>query len=139
MQCSGAEDVGGTPEARTVLVVDDDEATRETLQVYLETRGYRVVCAMDGHDALGRLASSVTTSLIILDLKMPVMDGRTFLGRRALDARLAAIPVIVMSADDDRHQLKGQHGVVAIVGKPCDVRQLERLVSAVLKSRRAAS
>ncbi len=118
-----------------VLVVDDDAEARDSLQLFLEGRGYRVICAVDGAEALLVVRSAVSLAVIILDLRMSGMDGRTFLSESANDRKTSAVPVIVMSADEDRHELQGRAGVVAVVGKPCDVRQLERIVFAVAKAR----
>jgi CheY-like chemotaxis protein len=118
-----------------VLVVDDDAEARDSLQLFLEGRGYSVRCAEDGAEALAELRAGVQPAVIILDLRMPVMDGRTFLAESVSERLDGPIPVIVMSADDDRGDLQGRAGVVAVVGKPCDVRQLERIIFAVAKSR----
>jgi DNA-binding response OmpR family regulator len=58
----------------TVLVVDDDPHSREIIRTYLETRGYRVVTAPHGEDALGQL-EAVRPEIVLLDVMMPGMDG----------------------------------------------------------------
>jgi two-component system alkaline phosphatase synthesis response regulator PhoP len=60
-----------------VLVVDDDPDTRMLMAHLLSSEGYQVTTASNGHDALNRL-SAVTPSVILLDLEMPVIDGRGF-------------------------------------------------------------
>ncbi|HJZ88212.1 MAG TPA: response regulator [Polyangia bacterium] len=85
---------------KTVLVVDDDQAIRESIVQVLEDEGYRGVQARDGLDALHNLrAAANAPCVILLDLMMPVMDGVQFRDQQLRDPRLASIPVIVISAD----------------------------------------
>jgi CheY-like chemotaxis protein len=74
------------PAAETILVVDDDSDAREALGELLKQRGYSVVCAENGLAALDEIRTRrVPPALILLDLSMPVMDGRTFLRRARED------------------------------------------------------
>ena len=59
---------------RTILVIDDDPALRETMQRQLETFGFRVVLAADGREGLAEVARS-QPDVVLCDLTMPVMDG----------------------------------------------------------------
>lgn len=81
-----------------VLLVEDDEAIRETLAEVLGEEGYIVATAVHGAHALERLSSGLRPQLILCDLMMPVMDGWQLV--RALHASdaLRAIPIIVVSA-----------------------------------------
>ncbi len=81
-----------------ILLVDDDDAIRETLAELLEDEGYEVACATNGADALSKLAAAAAPTVILLDLAMPVMDGWTFRAVQRGDPRLARIPTIVLSA-----------------------------------------
>lgn len=92
---------------RTILVVDDEEANRVSLRCILEEH-YQVLEAGNGAEALSILAEhSGEIALILLDLRMPVMDGLTFLERKSKDSGIAGIPVIVITADDTtRRQLQ---------------------------------
>src|SRR5262249_48544762 len=85
-----------------ILVVEDNEATREVLERVLEISGYEVVTAHDGLDGLAYLRGGGRAAAIVLDVAMPNMDGLTF--RRALsaDPRFADIPVIVYTASTMR-------------------------------------
>jgi CheY-like chemotaxis protein len=81
---------------KCVLVIDDDESTRELLELALSDQGYNVVAAVDGATAL-HLVGDIRPDLILLDIRMPVMDGESFLdaygklpGPRA--------PIIILSA-----------------------------------------
>jgi CheY-like chemotaxis protein len=85
-----------------VLVVDDDRAVRDSLRWLLEVEGYRVVTAANGENALAMLHKGLRPCLILLDLTMPGMDGVTFRRLQLADQRLAAIPVVIISARADR-------------------------------------
>ncbi len=81
------------------MLVDDNADLRETLALLLRCDGHQVIEAADGQLALDALESATTFHLIILDLMMPVMDGATFLARKAEGAH-AAIPVLIFSSSD---------------------------------------
>jgi CheY-like chemotaxis protein len=81
-----------------VLIVDDNADTREVLGHVLAIKGYRSVTAADGQEALDYLHGGGDASLIILDLRMPGMDGYAFRAAQMADPRLARIPVIVFTA-----------------------------------------
>jgi signal transduction histidine kinase len=84
---------------RTLLVVEDDDDIRETLVSLLSIEGYRVAGCSNGHEALAWLRSSTKPDLILLDLRMPIMDGWQFRVAQKGDPLLANIPAIVLSAD----------------------------------------
>lgn len=82
-----------------VLLIEDDDDIRETLAAILEARGFDVVAARHGQDALERIrAGGARPSVILLDLLMPVMDGETFLQVQETDPLLADVPVIIVTA-----------------------------------------
>ncbi len=85
--------------SQVVMVVDDDEDVRLGVQHLLEKRGFQVVQAVDGQDALEQLRRGLLPSAILLDLHMPRMDGATFCERCTDDPELAKIPIIVVSSD----------------------------------------
>jgi CheY-like chemotaxis protein len=85
-----------------VLLVDDDSGVRRTLARFLGRDGMSVV-ADNGQQALTYLQGGGAASVIVLDLRMPVMDGFKFREAQRKDSSLAGIPVIVLSgADTDR-------------------------------------
>src|SRR5512136_1149583 len=84
-------------EERRVLVVEDDRDMREALVEVLRLESYLVDAAGDGSQAL-ELARRRHPDVILLDLMMPVMSGWEFRATQLQDERIAAIPVIVMSA-----------------------------------------
>ena len=81
-----------------VLLVDDDEAIREALTELLVCEGFAVHPAQNGKEALDWLHRNGGPCVVVLDLMMPVMDGRTFLGIRRADPSLSKIPVLVATA-----------------------------------------
>jgi CheY-like chemotaxis protein len=86
-----------------VLLVDDDAAVRRTIARFLVFEGFSVVEANNGQEALTYLRTGAGASVIVLDLRMPVMDGWTFRREQRLDPLLEKIPVVVLSgADADR-------------------------------------
>jgi len=88
----------GPTRVNTVLVVDDDEAIRETIKEVLQEQGFSVATARNGAEALAWLRASTAPALILLDLSMPMMDGQTFRQEQRKDPLLAPIPVIAISA-----------------------------------------
>jgi len=85
--------VGG---AIRILLVEDDAAIRETLAEYLACEGYQVTAACDGAEGLARLAER-RPDLVVLDLQMPVLDGRGFVSALRADPSTRTIPVILMT------------------------------------------
>jgi len=89
--------------ADPVLLVDDDAGVRRTLARFLGRDGIAVVEADNGQEALTYLKDGGAASVIVLDLRMPVMDGFAFRAEQRREPALAGIPVIVLSgADTDR-------------------------------------
>jgi len=83
--------------ADTVLVVDDEESIREALKTFLTETGYRVIVASHGEEALD-LAKKERPQVIILDVKMPGIDGIETCRRLKSDKGTGVIPVIVATA-----------------------------------------
>jgi len=86
---------------KSVVVVDDDPDVRDTVRLLLEVRGYRVLSAGNGHDALALLAAHGAPGLILLDLRMPLMSGEQLLGELQRDPVLREVPVVVVSGADE--------------------------------------
>ena len=109
-----------------VLVVEDDEVTRESVAAVLHAKGHMVACASDGREGLRQLHEH-RPDVILLDLNMPVMDGWQFRKEQARDPTVAHIPIVVVSARP------GPHGIeaAAILSKPCEVDELLRTLERV--------
>jgi CheY-like chemotaxis protein len=87
-----------------VLIVEDDDDLRVVVTQTLRRAGFRCVGARDGQEALAVLARETDRCVILLDLLMPVMSGWEFRRRQLADARLAALPVVVMTATETLDQ-----------------------------------
>jgi len=100
-----------------VLIVDDDESLRESLELVLAAEGFEVVTAPDGSVALGRLEAS-TFDVVLCDVRMPGMDGIELLPQ--LVRRLPGTPVIMMSAygTDELAALTINQGAYDYLTKP---------------------
>jgi two-component system, cell cycle response regulator DivK len=88
----------------TILVVEDNEASRDALARRLERRGYQVVLAVDGQQAVA-VARTTKPNLILMDLGLPIIDGWEATRQLKADASTQRIPIIVLSAHamtDDR-------------------------------------
>jgi CheY-like chemotaxis protein len=88
-------DQADTDEVR-VLLVEDDAALAQMYRVKLERDGYTVQIAGDGEEALTRLVNQLP-DLIFLDVRLPRMDGLTFLERLRADPRTKNVPVVIVS------------------------------------------
>ena len=111
---------------KTLLVADDEYAIVEALTALLEDEGYRVVTAANGEEALARLAE-LTPDLLLLDVMMPLLDGREVLRVMRENAAWATIPVIVMSAAA-RPMSPAQLGTATFLRKPFDLSVLLGLI-----------
>ena len=80
-----------------ILVVDDDDDFRETLTEVLSEAGYPVQQAANGEAALAR-AQEELPGIVLLDLKMPVLDGWGVMERMRQDSKMSAIPILILSA-----------------------------------------
>ncbi|WP_079436891.1 Hpt domain-containing protein [Zoogloea sp. LCSB751] len=110
-----------TPSQPTVMVVDDSLTVRKITGRLLEREGYRVVTAKDGVDALEQLLT-VTPDVVIADIEMPRMDGFDLTRNIRADARLKAVPIIMItSRTADKHKRYAEEiGVNHYLGKPYD-------------------
>jgi len=81
-----------------ILLVEDQEDISLSLSIRLKRRGYTVITAISGEEALAKTASE-NPDLILMDLHLPVMDGWEATRRLKADSNLKHIPVIALSAD----------------------------------------
>jgi CheY-like chemotaxis protein len=123
----------------TILVAEDDEDNRLVMKMLLELRGYRVLVAANGQEAL-LIAEREYPDLIIMDLRMPQLNGLATARqlRQHESPALRIVPIIALSAYDP-----SQHRNVALaagcndyVTKPINYEQLERLIKDYLSPQR---
>lgn len=110
------------PSGPWVLIVDDDEDIRDTIQSLLQLRGFAVDTAADGRSGLERMRRGRPPALVILDFMMPGMNGEEFRAAQLRDPELAAVPVVLLTG-------AGEAGGAARVGveriaKPIDLQLL---------------
>lgn len=110
----------------TVLVVDDDPEILSLVALVLEEEGYDVQTAADGAEALALLQRR-RPNLILLDMKMPVMNGWEF--ARAFHAKFnSRLPIVVLTAAADARKAAEEIGAVGWIGKPFDLDALVNIV-----------
>ena len=121
----------------TVLIVDDDPTARETLVAILEGEGYELQQAKDGRQALHML-EQVQPDLILLDVMMPALDGFEVCRRIRATPTLAEVPIILLTALDDRDALlRGiESGADDFLTKPPDRRELVARVRTITRLNR---
>ncbi|MDH3732486.1 MAG: protein kinase [Gemmatimonadota bacterium] len=120
-----------------ILVVDDDENNREVLRRRLEREGHAPECAVNGVEALERVAES-PYDLVLLDVMMPEMDGYETLDRLKGDPSTRDIPVIMISALDDIRSIVRciENGAEDYLPKPFDPVLLRARIDASLEKKR---
>lgn len=111
---------------KRILLVDDDRDIAQRLQELLSAK-YDVSLASNGFDAL-RLLDADGFEVILLDLRMPGLDGRGFIEEVRRRHNGEAIPVILVSANDDLAREARLLGVADYLAKPFDIEALEALI-----------
>jgi two-component system response regulator HydG len=114
-----------------VLVAEDDLSQRAMIVEYLRDEGFAVDAAGNGATALERARAS-PPDLLLLDVNMPTMDGPSLLSVWTEDARLAAVPVVLVSGTPGLPQIAQRFGVRATLAKPFDLDVLRAVVEQVL-------
>ena len=113
----------------TILIVDDDAGIRQLLLLFLEHKGYTAKTVANGREALNQLQlDQPLPMLILLDLMMPIMDGAAFRQAQQADPRIAAIPVVVLSAAENIEAQAPLLTADAYVPKPIEFDNLLQVV-----------
>jgi CheY-like chemotaxis protein len=113
-----------------ILVVDDDAALRSVVAQALRFEGYTVDEAGDGLQGLDRLRTGPLPGLVLLDLRMPVLDGMGFLVQAQV--QLGGIPIVIVSATPELAKGMADLGVQALLPKPFELALLITLVERLL-------
>jgi len=111
-----------------VLVIDDEADALDAISELLEDEGLKTLRASDGAEALALLQAGHRPSLILLDLKMPVMDGREFLKRISSEPDLAEIPVAIVTASASLRDLPSRRNDAGFFTKPLDYPRLMKVI-----------
>lgn len=109
-----------------ILVAEDDDSIAELVRLALGDLGHEVVYAPNGLVALAALESQ-PLDLVLLDMRMPVMDGWTF-AARSRERPGRRVPIVVMTAAADALQRAGEVGAEGVLSKPFSLKQLEDVV-----------
>lgn len=127
--------------APLVLVVDDSLTVRRVTQRLLEREGYRVQLAKDGMDAMEKLSGDELPAVVLSDIEMPRMDGFDLVRNMRADARLAGLPVIMITSRiAQKHKDYAQElGVDHYLGKPYDEELLLDLIGRYTSSQIAVT
>ncbi len=117
-----------------ILVVDDNQDNRELVVKVLRNRGFTVVEAVDGEDALAKAAAELP-ALILMDISIPKIDGYEVTRRLKAESGLKDIPVVALTA----HAMKGDRelalaaGCAGYIPKPINVREFPEQILAYLR------
>lgn len=117
-----------------ILVVDDCQTTRKLLGHYLKSRGYAVVFAENGLDALEKLGSN-DINLILTDLNMPYMDGMELIKTLRSDPNWVNIPILMVTTENDdvEREKAFSSGVNGYVVKPITGDTIAQNIKSILK------
>jgi adenylate cyclase len=125
-----------TGDAVTVLAVDDQDANLRLLEAVLVPRGYRVVTASSGENALAALRGE-SIDLVLLDILMPGIDGYEVCRRIRADEATAFLPVVMLTASGPQQRVKAlEAGADDFVSKPFDQSELLARVASLARIKR---
>jgi two-component system cell cycle response regulator DivK len=121
------------PKTKTILLVEDYQETRAMLRIWLEKRGYRLVEAAGGQEAVD-LAPLTHPDLILMDLRLPELNGIAATRSLRQNAELKDVPIVALSALDPTmfREAALSAGCVEYLTKPIDLDKLEDLLSRLL-------
>jgi len=117
-----------------ILVVDDDKTTRKLLNLFLKAKGYEVVTAENGLDAMEKLGTE-NINLVVTDMNMPYMDGIELTKNLRADDNWKNIPIVMVTteADEDERKKAVDAGVDDYLVKPANAEQITDSIKRILK------
>jgi len=124
-------------EKSIILIVDDESVSRYTVEVLLESEGYVLVFAENGQEAIKK-AVEIIPDLMLLDVMMPDMDGFQVCQHLRANPRLAELPIVMVTALDDREsRLRGiEVGADDFMTKPFDRAELRARIRTITRLNR---
>ena len=125
----GSQSHDAVIENRYILLVEDDPDLRDAVAEILTDEGFRVVRSADGREALAALKSGLEFCAILLDIRMPVMDGVEFRRHQLRNPELAKVPVVAFSASSGEEAEVRALGIDTSIAKPVDLAALLRAVT----------
>ena len=123
--------------SKKILIVDDNQDSRELVVKILKTRGYQTIEAVDGEEALEK-AVTQSPDLILMDRSIPKMDGYEVTRRLKSQEAFKDIPIVALTA----HAMRGDRekalaaGCEGYISKPINVRALPELITSYLTGKR---
>lgn len=114
-----------------ILVIDDEPEILSTVATILEFEGYEVEQAANGAEGLDCI-ERVRPSLVLLDMRMPVLNGWDF--ARILKEKGVYLPIVVMTAAQDARRWAQEVGASGYISKPFDVEDLLTTVSSIVSA-----
>ncbi len=124
---------GSSPQSQVILVVDDEDAVRGVCEDILSARGYKVLSASNGREAVELFKTLQNeVALVIIDVVMPVMNGRS--AAKAMRAIREDLKVLFISGCTDSSNIKAlnEEGFQRFLAKPFSVFQMQSLVDEIL-------
>lgn len=120
---------------KTVLIVDDEKDLRDSVSMALEAQGYNVVIAGDGREGIS-MAAEHTPSLILVDYRMPELNGVEFLDTLRNTEGLTDTPVVIITVDPelDLRKNASQLGIQGFLVKPFSMEELMQTVTNLLQT-----
>ncbi|MGO9954028.1 MAG: response regulator [Dissulfurispiraceae bacterium] len=117
-----------------ILLVDDDKTTRKLLSLYLKAKGYEVLTAENGLDAMEKLGTE-NINLIVTDMNMPYMDGIELTKNIRADDNWKNLPIVMVTteADEDERKKAYEMGVDDYLVKPANAEQISDSIKKILK------
>ncbi len=121
---------------KKILIVDDNQDGRELVVKILKNRGYQMIEAVDGEEALEK-ASAECPDLILLDISIPKLDGYEVTRRLKSQVKFKDTPIIALTA----HAMKGdrekalESGCDGYISKPIDIHELPDQIKSYLKNK----
>jgi CheY-like chemotaxis protein len=115
-----------------ILIVDDEEGFRDGMADLLDMEGYAVAVARDAIEAV-RLVPEFRPEVILLDLRMPLLDGEGFLRGMSGVPATRRVPVVLISAKEDLRAVADRTGAAGFLQKPFEAPQLLTLLKKILR------
>ncbi len=117
-----------------ILIVDDCQTTRKLLGHYLKTRGYSVMFAENGLDALEKLGSD-SVNLVMTDLNMPYMDGMELIKTLRADPAWIDLPILMVTTenDEEERQKAFSNGANGYLVKPVTGDAIAQNIKSIIK------
>jgi two-component system chemotaxis response regulator CheY len=120
--------------AKKILVVDDSETVRQVLQLTLSNAGFSVIEAIDGFDALDKLAATKPVDMVITDLNMPKIDGLQLIKKIREEGQYRFTPIVMLTTESSEEKKREgrEAGASGWIVKPFKPEQLLKVVKMVL-------